>query len=72
MVKNEETIKTNPRGADQCSYEKQSNPQKCSGCDGTDVFDQLLCCNLTMKWRLAQIDKTLQAILTTLNEIKNK
>jgi hypothetical protein len=64
---NEELPKPNPKGTDQCNFEKRQNAQKCEGCE-EDIFDMLLCTNLTMKWRLSEIHKTMQAILLELQK----
>lgn len=68
--KNEEVdLPPNPRGVDFCKFEKQNNPQRCGSCDGSDVFDAILCSNLSNKWRLAMMDNELKSINQLLQAI---
>ena len=64
----EEEIFINPRMKDFCSFERQNNPQKCGECEGVDPLDGIFCMNNRMAWRMSNIEKLLQAILTELQK----
>jgi len=57
----------NPKAEEMCQYEEK-NYAKCSSCPRT-LDDQVFCALNTTKWRLGQIDKTLQSMNYALNEL---